>query len=276
MTTELVVHLVIAVLSVLVIGVAIVFVVLEMLDKAEKVRTALPWIARVIEKRGAVSSLLLACLIMLSFNTYELLLKEVPEIPDPPHVAFSTADPGAKDAEIAKLREQVNAARGSSSHVPAPAPKTENTIKSILVEVRAKCLLRDPNKMPEDVFWGVISQPLASYLEGPSGRAHLQAMSSATYQRSEEEGKVYALERFELPPNSDLLGKPVSSLRSYTTMYLASPTIHGDLFTSCGFAETTLRVNGEDALRVASPVDWGLEKGKALGFLMHLGALRLP
>jgi hypothetical protein len=71
---------------VLVVVGAIIFLVMEACDKLDTLREKAPWFVKLIERRESLNVLLAVCLFLLLGNGYELIMKEVPGIPEPPIV----------------------------------------------------------------------------------------------------------------------------------------------------------------------------------------------
>jgi hypothetical protein len=69
---------------------AIGFLVLDAMDKVESIQKRAPWITKILERRSALVALLMICTVLLIGDGYELLMKELPEVPAPPTVAFAS------------------------------------------------------------------------------------------------------------------------------------------------------------------------------------------
>ena len=65
---------------------AVVFLVLEATDRLDSLREKAPWLVRLIERRESLNVLFVVCAFLLLGNGYELVLKEIPEVPEPPKV----------------------------------------------------------------------------------------------------------------------------------------------------------------------------------------------
>jgi hypothetical protein len=92
---ELVAHVVILMLGILVVVLALLFVVVDMFGRVDYLKTNFPSLNKMLERKGAIGALLLvACFLLIAF-AYELLTKEVPEIPAPPQVTFKPPVPPA-------------------------------------------------------------------------------------------------------------------------------------------------------------------------------------
>jgi hypothetical protein len=84
---------------------AISFLVIDAMDKVESIRKRAPWIPRILERRDAFVVLLMVCTVLLVGDGYELLTKEIPEVPAPPRVAFSS--PSAPHVTVNQLAPPV-------------------------------------------------------------------------------------------------------------------------------------------------------------------------
>jgi hypothetical protein len=64
------------------------FLVLDAMDKVESIKNRAPWLTKILERRSALAVLLMICTILLIGDGYELLAKELPEVPAPPTPTF--------------------------------------------------------------------------------------------------------------------------------------------------------------------------------------------
>lgn len=83
------------------------FVLLDAMDKVESIQKRAPWIINILERRGALVVLLMICAVLLIGDGYELLTKEVPEIPNAPIIKLVGPDP-ARDAQVVQLQRRVS------------------------------------------------------------------------------------------------------------------------------------------------------------------------
>jgi hypothetical protein len=81
---EIIISIFIIVFGVIVVLSALVFLVMEAMDKIESLRHRVPWLVRLIERRESLNVLLCVSVFLLLGNGYELVKKEVPEVPLPP------------------------------------------------------------------------------------------------------------------------------------------------------------------------------------------------
>jgi hypothetical protein len=185
-------------------------------------------------------------------------------------------DPTSRDNHITELETQVEELKKGVGHVPirAPAPiVVPETIHDILVELRTTCTLRDSTKMPEDIVISVSDSP--SYLEGAGGKSYLQS-SGYNFKRTEEEGKVTAIQNFTPVQNSDLIGRPMSALTNYSSAVLADTSVSGGKFIECNYIEMTVRMNGLDVLRTTQAVTAHMDAMHGLLLTRSLVGMKLP
>jgi hypothetical protein len=87
MSISLIVSIFIIIFTVLVLLGALIFLVMEGLDKIESFKERAPgFVTRFIESRQSFVPLLALCFVLLLGCGYELLQKEVPDVPEPPRV----------------------------------------------------------------------------------------------------------------------------------------------------------------------------------------------
>ncbi len=83
---RIVISIFVIVFTALVMVAAVVFLVMEATDKLESLRKKAPWFVILIEKRESLNVLFVVCAFLLLGNGYELVVKEIPEVPAPPVV----------------------------------------------------------------------------------------------------------------------------------------------------------------------------------------------
>jgi hypothetical protein len=182
-----------------------------------------------------------------------------------------------RDNEIAALQKQVEDVKKTHRINPVAiqvsAPAMLDSIHDVVAEVRLTCVLTNPNKMPDDELLAMSDED--SYLEGGAGKSYLQSQTH-TYKRAEEEGKAVSIEYFKVPPNSDLIGRPISSLANYSILHLINTGVSNGRFSECIFVEVTLRVNGSDVFRDAEAIRQKLDAIHGLSFDVKLTGMNLP
>jgi len=168
----------------------------------------------------------------------------------------------AKQAENGELKSRILALEHQQAKVitktlpvplQSPTRPSEETISNGEVESWFRCSLRDPMRLPEDLMLYSPTNPL-SYLEGSSGKAFLEALGGIKYQRLEQESQASVVQKFRLPENSDLIGKPLSWLKHYERLTVNASGADGKDFTSCDFFNVAFRVNGRDIYRTSEAI----------------------
>jgi hypothetical protein len=149
-------------------------------------------------------------------------------------------------------------------------------VGSLFVEVRVTCSLRNPSNLPPDLAFAVLSNESGSYLESPQGKAHLRPITRVSYKRTEEEGKAIATLGYDLPPNSDLIGVPLSTMSRYTSVFVDLWGVSGNDFSSCNHLDLTLRLNGTDVYRRAQAFQHQMETGHTMAFRSGLSGMAIP
>ena len=91
----LIVHLVVLAFVTLVVLGAVIFVVIDMFGRVDYLKHQTPWLERILERRSAVGVLLLVAIFLILGDSYELVKKELPEVPSPPKVEIK-APPAPK------------------------------------------------------------------------------------------------------------------------------------------------------------------------------------
>lgn len=116
---RLVVSLVILLFGAVVVLVIFGLMVLEMSGKVKHLKEDAPWLITFLLKRESQVGLLLVCALLLTGNGYEVLTKEIPEVPAPPIVKI--AAPLAPQLQILEQTRIVTRA------LPAPEIETQIT-----------------------------------------------------------------------------------------------------------------------------------------------------
>ena len=109
----LILRIVVWVFAAIVIFGAAAFLAVEAMDKAESIQKRAPWIPKILERRDAFVALLLIGVVLLVGDGYELLTKEMPEVPSLPTIVFKAPVVPAIVAPPAPLsrRESANSLR---------------------------------------------------------------------------------------------------------------------------------------------------------------------
>jgi hypothetical protein len=146
------------------------------------------------------------------------------------------------------------------------------TIRNLLIELRVTCSLRDPARLPVDLI-GYLQRPQVNYLENSMGKIFLESLDGIHYERTDEEGTAYAVQKFHLPEGSFLMGKPTSALSEYGHLTLAVSAISGKDFTRCRASELIIKLNGIEVERKSVDFNHELEDGKEL--TVEMGGLNI-
>jgi hypothetical protein len=124
----------------------VIFLIFDMMDQAEGLKKRVPGFAKFLEKKEAIPIFLLIFIFMLVVNGYELVTKEIPDVPEAPKLSFSSADPGAKDAETAQLKQQVKVSELRQARV-----------NSVFPQETAKCWIQNNPIFPNPRTPGVVT-----------------------------------------------------------------------------------------------------------------------
>ena len=81
---ELTAHLLALVFATFVVLSVVIFVVIDMFGRIDYIKSKAPFLEEVLKRRAALNVLLLVTIFLLVGDGYELLTKEIPEVPNPP------------------------------------------------------------------------------------------------------------------------------------------------------------------------------------------------
>jgi hypothetical protein len=108
----LIFHIVVLAFAAVVILAAVLFAVIDMFGRVDYLKENVPWLSRILERRSAVGVLLLVGIFLLVGDGFELVGKEVPEIPPPPTVIVKAPLPPTIQVQlIAASSEQKDSLR---------------------------------------------------------------------------------------------------------------------------------------------------------------------
>jgi hypothetical protein len=141
----------------------------------------------------------------------------------------------------------------TSTKPPSSHPEV---IGSFAIELRLSCSLRDPSRLPVDLVIHVPSD--STFLESQVGRVFLEVSNGVHYQRLDEEGMAYAVQFYQLPSNSSLLGQPLRTLLEYDRLRFSMDGVDGKNFKKCIGFELIVKVNGRETLREAEKLSVAL------------------
>jgi hypothetical protein len=92
---ELTVHLLVFGFATIVVLCVVAFVVIDMFGRVDYIKSKAPFLEELLKKRAALAVLLLVTIFLLVGDGYELLTKEIPEVPNLPVLKFVTPMPPA-------------------------------------------------------------------------------------------------------------------------------------------------------------------------------------
>lgn len=108
---RLVLSIAILVFTIFALLVAAIFLLMEATDKIEALRKHAPWLIRFVERRESLNTLMLLCLIMLTGNAFELVTKELPEVPELPSIKFQPPVLSVMPSTITEVKESQDSLR---------------------------------------------------------------------------------------------------------------------------------------------------------------------
>ena len=129
------IHILILIFGAVVLIAGIAFVVLDVMDKVASIKDRAPWVEKILRRRDAFAVLLLVDFVLLAGLGYEMYEKEMPGV-EPLKAAFTSADPGARNAEIESLKAQVKLLQREKGKITVRAV-TENGEKVLAPQVKA-------------------------------------------------------------------------------------------------------------------------------------------
>jgi hypothetical protein len=119
---ELTAHLLVLGFATIIVLCVVVFLVIDMFGRVDYIKSKAPFLEEVLKKRAALAALLLVTLFLLVGDGYELLTKEIPEVPNPPVLRLvPPAPPAITIAELAQpSKAQCWVKNYGAPAVPAP------------------------------------------------------------------------------------------------------------------------------------------------------------
>jgi hypothetical protein len=139
----------------------------------------------------------------------------------------------------------------SSATIPpikevAPLTNQVETIKSIAIEGRLTCTLKDKADLPPGEVPFLPVGDANAYLEGPQGKVALNFSSPVRFKMLEGD-RMVVINRFYLPNGSDLQGRPLESLANYNLIIVPVVTIvWGRSLHTMALFEVSMSLNGND------------------------------
>jgi hypothetical protein len=119
-------------------------------------------------------------------------------------------------------------------------------IRSVMVEGRLTCDLKDGAEIPPSEVQFIPVGNANSYLEGTHSKSRLDFVSPVRFRR-QDDNHIVVINRFSLPPGSDLDGRPIDSLKNFDILTIPVITVvYGDSFKRMKLFEVSMSVNGKD------------------------------
>lgn len=115
---HLVISIFIGVFTVVVLLAAVVFVIMEAQDRVDVLKERIPWLGRIIEKRESFNVLFLTCIVMMLGYSYEMVTKEIPEVPEAPVVIIKA--PPAPQVQAEQPQPSSPPSESRAKNQPAP------------------------------------------------------------------------------------------------------------------------------------------------------------
>jgi hypothetical protein len=124
---------------------AVWFLIMEGLDRIESFKKRAPvWLTRFIESRQSFSVLFLLCVVLLIGDGYELLIKEIPEVPQPPIVKIIPPSP-----PTIVNTPPPTVVQPAVRPKPPEQPQSNNPVPPVLTGIRMASQRRIPSDDPK-------------------------------------------------------------------------------------------------------------------------------
>lgn len=184
-------------------------------------------------------------------------------LPQAPGVSQTATVEGSPGATI--IQSGRDTVIGGGLHKVTP-------IQSLVVEGRLTCTVKPGAELPPAEVPFLPVGDANAYLQGPAGRPALTFTSPVRFRRLEDD-RIVVINRFGLPPTSDLQNAPLERLGTFTTLLVPSVTIvYGSAFEKMTMFEVTMTVNGETLWSYIYPLGIQFEQGPQ--FTIPLQGLR--
>jgi hypothetical protein len=115
---DLIPHIALLIFGFLAVLATVAFLVIDMLGRVDYLKQHAPWLEKILERKSALGVLLLVAVLLLCGDAYELITKEVPNVPaapiirimapTPPTIAVQTAIPGRSTATVYAYRNEMS------------------------------------------------------------------------------------------------------------------------------------------------------------------------
>jgi hypothetical protein len=206
-------------------------------------------------------------LILLGWSRVQFLPDSVKSAP-PPSVA-SPSPLSDRDSPAAQPTRLLPPALPRTREVPSPLPAVR--ILDFLLEARLTCDLNSTAELPPgEVEFLPIGGGSDAKLHGPAGDELLRFVSPVRFR--EHAGSVTVINRFALPPGSDLHGRPSAALEGFHEVQVPIVTVvYGTACSRMRLLEVSARLNGEDQWYEQWKYDAPFQQGPV--FTVPLGQL---
>jgi len=135
---------------------------------------------------------------------------------------------------------------GRDNIINIESKHTEKTIQSIVLEARLTCDLKAGKEIPPAEVNFMPIGDSHSYFIGLAGKTKLDFKSPVRFRRLDP-NKIVVINRFSLDSNSELLHKPLASLKNYEKLSVPIVTVvYGKSLDKISLLELVLSVNGQD------------------------------
>lgn len=146
--------------------------------------------------------------------------------------------------------------------ITAPAAVEESRIRSLTLEVRLTCVLKELHgDLPPDEVPFMPFGDANAYLEGPVGRQRLTFSSPVRFRRLSD-NRIVVINRFALDSAGDLINQPTHVLANYRNVIAPVITIvWGKEFEKMTLLELSLSLNGGNPAYYSWPYDVPFQTG---------------
>lgn len=169
-----------------------------------------------------------------------------PQINVPPaQIVFQSPIPQSRKASSATEEKHTPpAAKEPPLSGAEEKPQPSGFIRTITVEGRLTCDLKDGAELPPSSVDFVPIGDAAAHLIGSSGNFSLAFVSPVVFRR-QQDGKMIVINTFAASPASDLMNKPFQALAALDTLQVPSVTVAwGHSIKSMSLFEVTVTING--------------------------------
>lgn len=172
--------------------------------------------------------------------------------------------------ENGRLRAQAPPATPAASHVVKSLSPAEivDRVNSLSLELRVTCDLKEAAPLPpQEAMWMPMAGATAE-MRGSGTMVPLQFISPVIFRR-QTNNEIVVINRFALTADSDIAGRPISSLAAYEQLFVPIQTIvYGKSFSRVRLAEASITINGRDVwyYQYKIDTDWPEGRGMTVSF----------